>query len=64
MSETCAGYLRRVLPDTVRIVELVREALDETNSSVRVYTLGTAVGQAQKLTEDLQRAEAAARAEA
>jgi len=63
MSETCTGYLRRILPDTERVGELVREALDETNSSVRAYTLQSAIATAQKLIEDLQRAEAAAKAE-
>lgn len=55
--ETRAGYLRRVLPDITAIEVDVRDALlEEDHGCTSDFHVGAAVGKAQKLLEDLQRA--------
>jgi hypothetical protein len=57
-TETSRSYLQRVLPDLAELEHLIRAALENANDS-RSFYLGQAVGKAQKLVEDLRRAEEA-----
>jgi hypothetical protein len=54
MKETPVTYLRRVLPDIEALTEDVQAAIAHEGSH---YYLSSAIGKAQKLLEDLQRAE-------
>jgi hypothetical protein len=57
MSETCTAYLRRLPPDVEQLSALIQEAIGQEGSPTRRYTVSAAVSVAQKLIEDLQRAE-------